>query len=263
MVKILNEKRHIEMLLNEDYLSSNPLVDMRILIKHYVVQGKKKKEVLMDVMNFLSDRIKKSKFDSEKWEKNIGSAFGRIIREKKKKADKGEIYQLYEINDIHITQTELNKINELKNQDIEKLIFVSLVNSKINKLKYGGETFGVNCNRKLYIEAELKFTHTNKKNINELKEKNLVAPSKYHQSDYIEILFADDNISDDDLVISDFRDYVLEYSKWKGDAIGRCSCNKPFRITSNAQIKCKECAHKDQLVWRRENMKKIRNLNVE
>lgn len=261
--KILNEKRHVEKLLNESFLSSNPLADMRVLIKHYVIQGKKKKEVITEVMNFLSNRIKKNKFDCEKWEKNVTSAFNRIIREKKKKVCKGKDFFLYEINDIHITQTELKKIRIINDEEQEKLAFVILVNSKINKLKYGNEMYGVSCNRKLYLEAELKFTHANKKLINELKGKGLIVPSKHHQSDYIEVLFVDESVNDNDLVLLDFRDYVLEYCRWRGDAIGVCSCRKPYRITSNAQIKCKECAHKDQLLWRREHMKKIRNLNVE
>lgn len=263
MEKILNEKKYIEKIINEEKLSINSHVAIRLLSKYYVIEGLKPKAIKTNILKILEKKLSKKKLSDTDWDDVIKKTINRIIRDKKKKEKDIKEYKLYEIDEICISKSELTKIRELttlsENELIEDLAFIMLVNSKINYLRYNSDKFGVNCNKELFAEANLRFNLKNKSIINELKTLGYVNPSSFHQSDYVQLCYVDEELATDGIVITDFRDTLLNYWKWKGVKIGICACSRLFEVKSNSQKKCKSCSNADHLMSQRESMKNLRS----
>jgi hypothetical protein len=256
---IMNEKKYAELMISNHKLQSinNSYNDIRILSKYYIVNGMKKKDVKKNVTNILNNSIKK--FDYDEWNDKIESIINRIIRDKKKTEKKDKEYALYEIDQIVMTKSELNKINSLNERILETLAFVILVTGKINQVKFKTEKIGVNCDKKLFSEAGLKFTLKNRKLIHSLISKGLININEHHLSSYVELLFAD-NESETGITIEDFEEIPLIYAKWKGENIKSCECGRLFEPNSNRHKMCPECKKKRELEQWRGSKRKNRNV---
>ena len=97
--------------------------------------------------------------------------------------------------------------------------------------------------------------------INKLIDLKLLDFSKIVDCTNIRILFAKKN-GEIAFEVKDFRDFVLEYLRWKGEKVGNCeneSCGRLIVLKSNNQKYCKDCWKEKQLQWQRDSMKKIRH----
>lgn len=254
---ILNEKILLDKALNEGYIvEKKPTVTMSILIRHYFSEENKKKQVIELVDKFFSKNYKG--YNTVKWRDTIE----KIIKTIQKDKD----YSLREINSINITESELEVIKEINNNRLEKLAFVLLVYAKIYNQINKNESNWVNEEHK-YIFSDAKIAVKIKdqgKMIHTLSDMGLVESSKKVDCTNLKVKFVDDN-SDVVLSISDFRNFVYEYLRWKGYKINTCEnekCKILFSPTNNRQVYCKSCWKEKQLEWQRESMKKIRSKNI-
>ena len=113
---IPNEKKYAEHILATKYLSSKPSTEISVLIKYFYYLGLSPEEVMGKMMEFMEEATGNSKAWKMKLKRDI-----------KSKQDS----KLNVVEQIHITQTELDAIGMLKNEALERLAFGLLVLLKI------------------------------------------------------------------------------------------------------------------------------------
>lgn len=237
MKLILNEKQMLEDSLDNGYIDKDkPSNTMRILVKHYFSIGMNKPQIIDMVdkffaLNFLS-------YNSVKWQKAIENMINFIHRKKD--------FTLLDIRKIEITENELDTIVQLNNIKFEKLAFVLLVYTKIYNQMNGKDENWVNEEHK-YIFSDAKIPIMVKeqgKMLYDLKELGLVGFSSMITSTNIKVNFVDVD-SPVVLVISDFRNFVYNYLRFKGENIISCAeCGILFPLFGKRQKYCKGCYKK-------------------
>lgn len=161
-----------------------------------------------------------------------------IIQEKRSKVD------MLIINELHVTRGELQTISSLNNNKLEKLAFVLLVYSKIYNVKNKNNTYWVNSDVKdVFSDCKVTLTkHKQELMIHELLNLGLVDTSRKVDCTNIRVNYSDNN-DESAITITDFRDIVYYYLRWKGHNIVECSkCSRMFRKNKNVHKYCNACA---------------------
>ncbi len=251
MKLILNEQYIINEALKNGYIDKRkPSNTIKLLIKYYYNIGQDKDQVRKSIEDFMKENYEN--FNTVKWCKTLD----KMVDYAKDKNN-----ELFVLNEIIITKTELNVINNINNNRLEKLAFVLLVYAKIyNK---------INNNDTNWVNAELKdiFSDTKMavklidqgKMIYKLKELNLVDISKKVDCTNIKVLFLDEN-SKKTIIIKDFRNFIYEYLKYRGEKIVMCEdCNKLLKLKSknSNQKLCTVCSEEREKIRKREFKKQI------
>jgi len=260
MILILNEKELLRKSLEEGYIDEKKTSNtIRILAKHYFSIGMTKEQVYDSIDNFFKKNYKK--YNSVKWK--VG--FDRTINAVSKYKD----HTLFDINKIEITEKELIRINSLENIKYEKLAFVLLIYAKIYNLMKKNELGIVKLDQKYtFSDAKVKENIYNQgKILHTFEELGLITSSKMVDSTDIKVNFINKD-SPIVLKITDFRNYVYEYLRWKGENIINCinkECSILFIPNNNSNKYCKMCAiniekinHKER---NREHMRKKRSVD--
>jgi len=259
MILILNEKELLRKSLEEGYIDEKKTSNtIRILAKHYFSIDMTKEQVYDSIDNFFKKNYKK--YNSVKWQ----NSFDKIISAVYKYKD----YKLFDINSIEITENELVRIKSLNNIKYEKVVFILLVYAKIyNKMK-NNELGIVKIDQKyIFSDAKVKEnTHSQGTILHTFEEMGLITPYRIVNCTDIKINFIDKN-SQVVLKITDFRNYVYEYLRWKGENIINCqNCNILFYPSNHTHKFCKVCAKEIHSEQERENsklrMRKMRNNHV-
>jgi hypothetical protein len=259
MKLILNEKEYIDKVLNNEIENDNLSDTVRTLVKYYVVKGNDKVDIADKIEVYLKDRLKE-KYRVKKWESYISSVISSTFKTKRNYERSGKTFQLNEINNVFVSDNELERIKLIENLNAEKIAFVLLVYGKINQIIGGDGKVGTYCNREFFKDCGLSFSNANRNLINHLKQLGYVTPSDNHQSSFVEINIADEDSAydeEDGINICEFRDFVLLYEKWRGIRVDYCECGVPIRISSNRNKYCKECSkvkrREKQREWDRNN----------
>jgi len=245
---ILNEKKMLDNSLENGYIDNDkPSNTIRTLVKHYFSIGMNKPQIYDSVDKFFE--LNFPDYNRIKWQKSIEGMI--------KYTHKTKNFELLDVNKVEITENELSTIVRLSNKKLEKLAFTLLVYAKIYNQLNEKEDNWVNEEHK-YIFSDAKIIAGVKdqgKMIHNLRELGLVGSSVMVSSTNIKVNYADLE-SPVVLVISDFRNYVYEYLKWKGENIINCEeCGILFYPSNNKQRACKQC-QKDN--WREYNAEKQR-----
>ena len=234
-----------------------PSNTIRTLVKHYFSIGMNKPQIYDSVDKFFE--LNFPDYNKIKWQKS----FEGMIKYVHKTKD----FELLDINKVEITENELIPIVKLNNKKLEKLAFTLLVYAKIyNQLNEKDDNW-VNEEHK-YIFSDAKIIVGVKdqgKMLHNLKELGLVDSSVMVNSTNIKVNYADLE-SPVVLIISDFRNYVYEYLKWKGENIIKCQeCEILFYPNNNLNKYCKVCAIKVEKInhkeRNREHMRKKRSVD--
>lgn len=233
---ILNEQEILNNIINNKTINNkSPLFDLRILAKYYFGRGMNKVQVRDSLEDFMKKKYKG--FNSVKWSKRLDELVKRIEKTN---------YELFVLDNIIIFQDELITISNVNNKNLEKVLFVLLVYAKIyNKLNKNNLNW-VNCDSK-YIYSDCKLAVSVEKQclqLHNLKEMGFINISNMVDCINIKLNYAkeDGNIA---IIISDFRDFVYEYLRWKGEKIGYCqneNCNRLIILKSNKTKYCNMCA---------------------
>jgi len=236
MILILNEKELLRKSLEEGYIDEKKTSNtIRILAKHYFSINMTKEQVYDSIDKFFVNNYKK--YNSVKWQKTFDNIINKIYKDKD--------YILLDINKVEITENELNRIKNLDNIKYEKIAFVLLVYAKIYNQMNTNKLGWVNIDQK-YIFSDAKVVIKVKDQgilLHKLEELGLINPAKMVNCTNIKVNYIDDG-SKISIVISDFRNFVYEYLKWKGENVSNCDndkCNILFLPTNNRQQYCKIC----------------------
>jgi len=256
MKLILNEKEMLDKSIEEGYIDENkPSNTIRTLVKHYFSKGMSKAQVIDTVDRFFL--INYPNYNSIKWQKSIINMANYIYRKKD--------YTIFDIKEVKITENELNTIKDINNIKLEKIAFTLLVYAKIYNQMNEKDDNWVNEEHK-YIFSDAKVVVNVKeqgKLIHNLRELGLVGSSMAVNSTNIKVNFADkdNNVV---LVISDFRNFVYEYLRWKGEKINRCEkCKILFIATNNKNKYCSTCGKDINIKKTIENRNKSKLFEIE
>ena len=249
---ILNEKKILEKSLNDGYIDKDkPSHTMRTLIKHYFSIGMNKSQINDTVDKFFALNL--SNYNSMKWQKSIENMINYVHRIKD--------YTLLNINEVEIRESELNIIKNIDNVKLEKLAFTLLVYAKIyNQINGKDENWVNEEHRNIFSDAKVSVGIKDQgKMIHNLNELGLVKSSIMVDSTNIKVNFAELD-SKVVLVINDFRNFVLEYLRWKGENIINCEECGDLTYNYNNKKYCNKCQKDKQKQWDKEYQKQKRRV---
>lgn len=231
---ILNEKEYALNALKNDFVDQkSPTLTLNIVAKYLMHESKSKKEVKSELNHLM---VKGCPFyNAIKWDAIIDKTVNKVFK---------KFLPIHIINEIVITIGELETIRKLNNLRLEKLAFVLLVYSKIYNIRNNNALFWVNSPYKdIFEDANIKVTKKMQAQmIHKLVEKEMIECSIIVDCNNLKVLYHNEE-SDNHLVISDFRDYVLNYLRWRDEKIISCErCARLIEKKGNKKKYCNECA---------------------
>lgn len=250
---VLNERYEAEEILKHGTVNKFPRKTIDCLAKYYIAEGYTPKETENMIDEFLKKHM--PKYNSVLWYKEIT----KIVQSNKNKIKKrieANKDPLVEIEEVIITQDELNSIKQLKSVRLERLAFSLLVYAKISNQRNNKNTYWVN--------EELKEIMKDAGITDGLSEQNKML-NKLIQLGYIEtpykasstsyhVMYGNED-SEPAIVIKDFNYFIYECLRWQGENIGNCTdCGRLMRKNGNRQKRCEVC----QKSFKRKNNTKKR-----
>ena len=234
---IFDEKQRVEDLLKNGFKSKTALLDFILLGKYLIAEGFSGNDLKNELIKILSDKqeLIPASYLPTIIPKIIRVATNNPLQEKKT---------------IYITEMELEEIEKFSDK-AQRIAFVYLV-----CYKFYGKEFVIKP-----IETKKFARLTNLRNNqlymleNELFNSGFLS-EKETRTDLFYIVNLPKNDSSDVLIkINDYRDFILNYEKYKGENVVNCKrCGKLIKRNSNAQIYCKDCKKERD----REKVKKCR-----
>lgn len=235
---ILNEKVEAENIINSKTISPNVYKAIELIAKYFRIEkDMKKADIENYIIDFLADNY--DQFHIVQTPELVESVVGKDWRRKND-------YKI--IESIKIMESELAHIRSVDNMILEKIMFVMLVDAKKNNISSGGSSGKWTSRRledllkdaKLHGTYERKFLHVCK--IEGIDRIGIISNKRVDANSY-EVLFSDISYNGDvAFEMTDMREYVLEYLKWRGEAIGVCEkCGVRIEMLGNRTIYCKDC----------------------
>lgn len=241
MSTVLNEVKQAEFIIKNRELGNKPSSTLFILAKYYRQKQELNKEQTFQKLDEFMQKNYKN-YNSAKWED--------IMEDISKKATK---YPMREIDNISITQYELDMIRTLKNIKYEKLLFTMLCYAKLHNMNSENNNGWVNTSiQELYRIARVSVKYKKDKFLilNDLEQTGLIAFSKKNDNLNLQVTFVDmDGASI--LSVADFRELGYEYLNYIGEEnFIRCSkCGKLTKRTGKRNKYCFKCKKEKQLEW--------------
>ena len=249
---ILNEKEIVSDALEYGVIDNKkPTTTIRLLIKYFYSQGKNKNEVRTLIEEFMKENYEG--FNIVKWNKQLDN----MVRK-----NEDQNHNLFVVEDVLISKNEIKTISTIQNYRLEKIAFVLLVYAKIYNQMNNNDSNWVNSELKdIFKDAKIAINlNSQAKMIHKLKKLNLVDISTKVDCTNIKVLFADNNIKEEDILIkvSNFKNFIYEYCKLKNENIINCAeCDCLIKRTNSRKKYCKECAKEKQLEkYRKYNQKR-------
>lgn len=240
---ITDEKEIVKMALDDKKIHKKPSITITALAKHYHNMGMDKPQIKKEIQYFMSQNYRY--FNLVKWQKIIDSYVNKY-------ANDG--HELLQVKNICITKAELEVISSLKNLKQEKILFVLLVYAKIfNQINPNNNNWTNSEDKDIFSDAKLTVKIKDQRlTLHKLFQTGLISMAKKVNSTNICVNFINEN-SDVVIVLDDFRNFVLEYLKYKGDNIEYCSkCGDRFMVTGKVHNYCKQCAKEIQFNQKKE-----------
>lgn len=246
---VINEKKKAEEIIKTGEIYKNLWHTKALLIKYFhKARGLDEEGVKDELVKFLEKKITHNtdgrEYNLIKDMDNIDRAISIYTKSH---------HELAEDECIVISKQELEKIKELNNEPQEKLAFVLLVICKIKNLKTNEFTEWINDKTKEF------WKHTKNRRDFEYQERMIhklydtklidLPPLSAPNNTSIKLLYVDKNVKKEDIgmEISDFREVVLNYLKWRGEKVINCDVCHKLILEINNKIKyCKECAKKTE-----------------
>lgn len=234
---IFDEKQRVENLLKNGFKSKTALLDFILLGKYLIAEGFSGNDLKNELIKILSDKqeLIPASYLPTIIPKIIRVATNNPLQEKKT---------------VYITEMELKEIEKFSDK-AQRIAFVYLV-----CYKFYGKEFAI---KPIETKKFAKLTNLRNNQLymleNELFNSGFLS-EKETRTDLFYIVNLPKNDSSDVLMeISDYRDFILNYEKYKGENVINCKrCGKLIKRNSNAQIYCKDCKKEKD----REKVKKCR-----
>ena len=255
MTIVLDEVRQAERIIREGEVGSKPASTLFLLGKYY-----RQKENLGQEQTFL----KLNEFMQMHYKNYNPALWEDLMEDISKKAAK---YPLREVGSIGITQSELDKISEIRDEKYQKLLFSMLCYAKLYNLISEKNNGWVNASvPEIFRTARVAVKYKEDKflYLNDLEKAGFLSFSAKNDNLNIRINFIDmDGASV--IRIDDFRELGYAYLNFIGNGKYRkCQeCQRLIRKTGNKSLYCKECRLKKQREWQRNSMRKLRKAGGE
>jgi hypothetical protein len=227
---ILIERALYEGYIDKDYPSNS----FKALIKYYVLNGLDKDKILIAMDLFMKKNYKEYVYN--KWKDRIKNWVNKEFKNPT---------GINNVKKVYITNRELNIISSIDDKELEKVAFVYLVHSKIyNQLNEKCDYWVKSKMSDILKDAKVKKARTVREQ--EAMNRQLCDLGLLQFSHKVDLTNNRVNFAheDDEIVIeiTDFREFVLNYLKWKGENIKNCeSCNVLIKIIGNRTKFCNEC----------------------
>lgn len=229
----MDEKKEAEIVIKNNEINMNkPSQTIQLLIKYYYHEKHMNKDNIRKIVEtYMKNNYEE--FNSTRWQKSLDNMVKRWANDK---------FNLINIHRIVITEAEFDKIQELKDINLEKLAFTLLVYAKTyNQInEYNNNWVKSNKNE---ILKDAKIKDRNKKDrfkwFTKLYKEDYISFAKKINNTSICVNYIN-NISPIKLEINKLDNFIGEYLKYKK---GYCQiCGKKIMSKSPKQKYCKRCA---------------------
>ena len=231
----MNEKTYAEDRLRNNDIGDNPYLTLSLIAKYYYwYLGYKKKKIVSLLFEFLSKSYPKYEMNEDNWKVTVDK-IAAIAGDNKP----------FEISGVKITKSEMQKINEIHNKTLERLMFTMLCVAKLNNIKNEKNKGWVNLGSKELFQYARISCRTEERDIKigQLWQMGLLEFSKRNDNLNCRVTIIDDD-SDEELFIYDFRELGYEYRLYKGENFIRCGeCGILTKANKSGTKKyCKDCS---------------------
>lgn len=218
---ILNERVHATNIIETGYVDKHPKKTAVVLARYYLAEGYNTNKTEELIHTHLQKYI--PKYNSVMWDKDVSKIVNQAKTLLKKRTDKGK-KPLVQIERVHITLNELNRIKQLNSIRLEKLAFSLLVYAKLYNQINEQMEYWVNAEfKEIFSDAALTDGKKKEQNVllHKLIQSEYIEASKKVTSTSVKVLFADET---DEIIITleKFDDFIYEYLRWKGEKVGTC-----------------------------------------
>lgn len=254
---VLNEIKYAEEILKTGKIDKKPSATISLLAKYYRQYKNKSENETIEIINEFMDKYYPF-FNKVKWQNSIVGIVSKATQ-----------YKLREIENISISKNELNKIKELKNERLERLLFTMLCFAKTYNMTSEINNGWVNTDiNEIYNTARVSVKQADEKHfiIHKLIQDGYLECSKKNTNLNLRITFID-NSSDCILNINNLEELGYEYMQYinKG-RFCRCeNCGKLIKLKNTERSKkyCKECATQVNREKTKNRMFDLRHSNFE
>lgn len=234
---IFDERQRVEDLLKNGFKSKTALLDFILLGKYLIAEGYSGNELKNELIKILSDKqeLIPASYLPTIIPKIIRVATNNPLQEKKT---------------VYITKNELDIIEGFS-EKAQRIAFVYLV-----CYKFYDKEFAI---KPIEVKKFAKLTNLRNNQLflleNELFSKGFLSEKETRTDLFYIVNLPKNDDSEIMIKISDYRDFILNYEKYKGMNVIKCKmCGKLIKRNSNAQIYCKDCKKEKD----REKVKKCR-----
>ncbi len=244
---VLDERAYVEDILDQCTLEPRPLETLGRIARYYASFNYKKSEIrrMLEAFMLKCD----PNINIVKWQNTID----KLVRDASK-------YQLINIENVPITQRELDICNGLDGKQMRRLMFTLICLAKYGNMMNVDNDGWVNKQDKDIFKMANVVTSTKRQSLmlNDLRSLGLVRFSRKVDNININVRCID-NDGDAVLSITDFRNLGYQYQRYCGEPYFECcQCGLVIKRTSNVQKYCHDCAveinrQKTCDAWRAEN----------
>lgn len=232
---IVNEKQYAEERLEKNDIGENPYTTLVILSKYYYHKcGYRKKKIATLLFEFLQKTYLTESMNVSSWQDTID-----------KLASRAKNQQLYEIPGVRITKSEMDIIEELEDETLQRLLFTMLCIAKLNNIKNPNNNGWVNTDAKDIFEYARITCRVAKRDdyIGQLWEMGLLEFPKRIDNLNVRVTFINDKDTNEAMFISDFRELGYEYLLHNSENYIRCAeCGILVKGNKNRTKRyCKDC----------------------
>ena len=239
MKMIPNEKAYAEQCLAKTVIDRKPTRTLTILIKYFKNMGLTNEEIYNELVDHMTDAY--DGFTEDDWRDKILDLIAIYTTEE---------HSLLDINAIHITESEMARIEEAKNEVLERILFVMLVYCKVKQAMRNHDSNWITEDMK-EICGEAKVARSMEKQAELFRQ--LMQMGYFNMSRKIgslskELLYVD-NTSPVAITITSFDDFILDYHIYKGKKVINCKeCGKRVMVKGKARTHyCPQCKNKREL----------------
>ena len=211
---VLNEREYAENCINTGQMIGKPFFSLSILAKYYYHHcGYRAKKIMTLLIDFMQKNYPRYADNKLLWNSNI-----------ERIANNAGKYTLYEIDGVWITKSEIDKITNIHNKVLERLIFTFLCLAKLGNIKNDQNNGWVNVGDKdIFKMAHITCSLRDRDiKIGKLCKFGLLELPKRNDNLSCRVTFVD-NESEKVFQVCDFRELGYEYLKYKGENYIRCS----------------------------------------
>lgn len=255
MQSVIDEKSTAEYILESGVIYKNAYKTIGLLAKYlYLEKGLKKREVENKINDFLLDHY--NDYHVVETPDQIEFLVNKYWRDKK---------DYIKVESIKITKSELEYIRTLDNIILEKILFAILVDAKRNNQITGGKSLRWTNRRLEDILKDAKIHGTYRRKFIQTHQIEKIGGIRYTRmvnGKEIDVKFMELEGDGETIIeLTDMRNYVFEYLKWRGENIGVCEvCGVRIKMNVHNRKYCDSCAETQDRIEAKIRMQKIRNV---